>query len=323
MNLTAEIRERMALGTASDRDLEGIDLAVARDVRRDLEVLVRAAMSERVKAVDDDGRMRADYVFSDETPDRYGDVVSVGGWELDEFRSNPIILWQHSPWEPVGRCVDVRVEEVDGRQALVGTVEFADPGTSEIADATRELVRQGILKAVSVGFNIVDAQVPSEKVAEALGIGQYGLWITRARLLEVSLVSIPANPNALERELRAAGVSDMACRLARSAPSASDVLARAAKTVVRSPRTGDDPAAGPGTAPEQGGDSDPMARAAAQIAASAAQIEAAAHRIERAMSTTEGGKSAPVDEPDTVDEGAVRELAERLDRRTRELTAGK
>jgi hypothetical protein len=36
-----------------------------------------------------------DYVMSDGTVDRYGDVIDPNGWDLGEFRCNPVLLWGH------------------------------------------------------------------------------------------------------------------------------------------------------------------------------------------------------------------------------------
>ena len=33
------------------------------------------------------------FVLSDETPDRLGDVIMSDGWQLEEFRQNPIALF--------------------------------------------------------------------------------------------------------------------------------------------------------------------------------------------------------------------------------------
>jgi len=124
-----------------------------------------------------------EFVMSDGSVDRMGDVIEPEGWQLDRFRSNPIALFGHNPGFPIGRWRDVGVR----KGQLTGSLELMDP----VSDRLREIhtaVKAGVLRAVSVGFH-------SDK-AEPLGKSG-GLRFTEAELVECSLVSVPANPNAL------------------------------------------------------------------------------------------------------------------------------
>lgn len=123
-----------------------------------------------------------EYVMSDGTVDRMGDVLEPEGWQLDNFRKNPIALFGHDSRFPIGTWRDVGVRA--GR--LTGWLDLMDP----ITDRLREIhaaVKAGVLRAVSVGFQ-------SESM-EPLKSG--GIRFLEAELVECSLVSVPANPNAL------------------------------------------------------------------------------------------------------------------------------
>lgn len=124
-----------------------------------------------------------EFVLSDDTPDRYGDVVEAKGWDLSWFKKNPIALFGHDNSFPIGVWENVRVE--GGK--LIGRLKFAEAGTSARIDELRSLVQQKILRAVSVGFKPVESE-PN---------GKRGLRFLRQELLETSLVSVPANPAAL------------------------------------------------------------------------------------------------------------------------------
>jgi Phage capsid family/Caudovirus prohead serine protease len=138
-----------------------------------------------------------EYVMSDATVDRYGDVVEPRGWQLGTFKKNPIALFGHSGGFPIGTWKNVRVEG----GALKGQLSLAAPGTSARIDEIRSLAEQGILRAVSVGFQPVPGEVePIE------GGAKRGLRYKKCELLECSLVSIPANPNAIQ-VARGLGVS--------------------------------------------------------------------------------------------------------------------
>jgi len=128
------------------------------------------------------------FVMSDETVDRMGDVIVAKGWDLSEFKKNPIALWGHDHRSPIGTWERVRIE---GKR-LMGRLKLAAEGTSAEIDTIRSLMEQRILKAVSVGF------MPDEYEERKDGKGNFlGITFTKTVLHETSLVSVPANPNAI------------------------------------------------------------------------------------------------------------------------------
>lgn len=132
--------------------------------------------------------MGGEYVLSDATPDRYGDIVAVEGWSYASFSKNPIALFSHDPTFPIGTWQNIRID----RGALRGNLKLAPEGTSPRIDEIRKLVDAGILRAVSVGFKPIE-MCPLK--SEAAGFESF--HYTKSELVETSLVSIPANPNAL------------------------------------------------------------------------------------------------------------------------------
>ena len=128
-----------------------------------------------------------EFVLSDESVDRQGDIVRAKGWDLSSFRTNPIALFAHSHEKIIGVWKNVRVQ---GKQ-LLGDLKLAEPGTSPLVDETRRLIEQRILKAVSVGFQPMELE-PRDKDRPWIGKD-----IMKASLMEVSVVAVPANPNAI------------------------------------------------------------------------------------------------------------------------------
>jgi len=128
-----------------------------------------------------------EFVMSDETPDRMDDIIMSDGWELENFKRNPIALFGHRSDFPIGKWTNLRVE---GKQ-LKGKLELAPAGTSERIDEIRKLIEADILRAVSVGFR------PKEHTQLDSKNPFSGLRFTKQELVETSLVSVPANPNAL------------------------------------------------------------------------------------------------------------------------------
>jgi len=79
-----------------------------------------------------------EFVLSDATVDRYGDIVEPAGWDLTNFLANPIALFGHSNNFPIGRWSDVRVE--GGK--LIAKLNLAAKGTSARIDELISLVEQ-------------------------------------------------------------------------------------------------------------------------------------------------------------------------------------
>jgi len=163
------------------------------------------------------------FIMSTPTVDRVGDRV-LPDWDISDFLKNPVCLFAHDHDEIVGRWADVKME---GKN-LVGTLHFADSGTSSLIDTIRSLVMQGILKAVSIGFS------SGEVIANDFG----GYDLKQNMLLECSLVAVPANQDALRKSLSpilsSTEVDKLCtvngCSLSKSLGEKSDVIVNTNKT---------------------------------------------------------------------------------------------
>jgi HK97 family phage prohead protease len=163
-------------------------------------------------------------IASDATPDRVDDILEPAGCRLENFRKNPIVLAQHDTKQPIARCSSIGVENAK----LVAIIDFPAQGVSATSDLYLGLAKAGILSAVSVGF------LPIEWEPIRNGGVRYTDW----ELLELSLVSVPANPSALVTERRLSAplgrrVNSVARFLAlmRGAPS-PDIAASMAKAIL-------------------------------------------------------------------------------------------
>lgn len=124
-----------------------------------------------------------DFVLSDGSMDRHGTRINPRGWDLSSFNRNPIALFGHSGDFPIGRWENVRIEG----DKLIGRLVLAARGTSARIDELISLVEQGILRAVSVGFRVLENGTPGKSPYDFM----------RQALLEASVVSVPSNTNAL------------------------------------------------------------------------------------------------------------------------------
>lgn len=115
--------------------------------------------------------------------DRSGDVIVTDAWRdtkaLENYLKNPVILAFHDMSRPIGKTVH---HEVDSKGLKI-TAKI-----SKAAGGIIDLIKEGILAAFSVGFQIKDADWDHDT-------GTF--FIKEIELLEISVVSIPANQNAL------------------------------------------------------------------------------------------------------------------------------
>jgi len=129
----------------------------------------------------DDGSVNIKGYASTNDTDRAGDVIEKEAWEkggLENYTNNPVILFNHDYNRPIGRATGL---ETDDRGLRITA------NISKSAGDVTNLVKEGILRALSVGFRVKDADYIEETD---------GLKISDAELFEISVVSVPANQAA-------------------------------------------------------------------------------------------------------------------------------
>ena len=130
------------------------------------------------------------FVASTSSPDRYGDIIDQKGWILENYKKNPVVLLNHDSNQlPIGKG-DVHVR--DGQ--LVIDVQFDQE--DERAREVERKAKKGFMNAVSVGFRPLESKSRSELPEENKYYGKRGMYYSKSELLEVSIVTIPANGEA-------------------------------------------------------------------------------------------------------------------------------
>lgn len=147
--------------------------------------------AEAVKGVDADAGTVTAWV-STEDVDRDSEVLVAEGCDLTHYRRNPVLLPWHDMWQlPLGKADAIEVRPGEGIEA---TFSF---GRHRAAQDVRDLYVDGIMRAFSVGFRVIDVST------EPIRAGQHGVTILKWELREVSAVPVPANPFALVKAARA------------------------------------------------------------------------------------------------------------------------
>lgn len=143
------------------------------------------------------------YIISTDHEDRDADVIKQSGWELEEFNRNPVALLNHKHDQPIGKWSNIQTTKTaDGKNFQTTADLTLAPPVSDMLKYANALVSEGILNATSVGFAVKSA----EKRKAANGMPAKGHIIHKAVLREISVVSVPANPNCI-RLMKSLGVS--------------------------------------------------------------------------------------------------------------------
>lgn len=130
-------------------------------------------------------------IVSDEAVDRYNTTFAADGWETRNFEANPVLLWCHQAGEePIGKATVSR----KGDQ-LQADCEFFTADLNPRADRVLRMIDAGVL-AVSHRFEPLEYKYNLDR--ESSGDGWYPpIDYLRQELLEVSIVTVPGNANAL------------------------------------------------------------------------------------------------------------------------------
>ena len=160
------------------RDASGAETIIGRD----------DALHIRADSIREATR-EVDFVASTDTKDSHGDIIEQATWQLDHFRSNPVILYGHDARElPIGQATYVALE--NGQ--LVVRIKFASAEANPRAEQVWKLVKEKVLRAVSVGFRPVNGAYEVRDGVE--------VWVWRNPILkEISVVAIGSNPDALAK----------------------------------------------------------------------------------------------------------------------------
>lgn len=145
--------------------------------------------------MDQPEKKNKEVVISNSRLNAYGFRVLTEGIDTSQYARNPILLWMHNrPFRgttdevlPIGRVENLRVEGDN----LIGTPVFDEQ--DEFAQKIAAKWEAGILKMVSAGLDVIELSDDPAVLVQ----GQRRSTVTRSKLVEVSIVDIGANDDAL------------------------------------------------------------------------------------------------------------------------------
>jgi HK97 family phage prohead protease len=124
--------------------------------------------------------------------DRFGERIDPAGWDYKRYMENPVVEWAHRYDIPaIGRADSLHADE----NGLHGLVIFNDKDYDPFGWAIGRRVKAGVIRAGSVGFRIIEIEIPDKETAK----DGTTLIFRKQELLEFSICNVPANPFALTK----------------------------------------------------------------------------------------------------------------------------
>ncbi len=144
-----------------------------------------------------------DFISSDETLDRYNEIIQASGWKLSGYHRNPVFQNAHQYGDVIFTLGKSLLTEVRAGK-LYQRIQFATD-VNPMARIAHGLYRGKFLNAVSVGFIPLrweNGDPGSAGIPAGESKTNFRRRYLEQELLEVSAVAIPANPNALALGLK-------------------------------------------------------------------------------------------------------------------------
>ena len=139
--------------------------------------------------------MAREAVITSNSVNAYGTRVLTEGLDISQYEKNPIVLYMHKRGIPIGTMNDLRVEN----DRLFGTPQIdGDTDEEKVIAAKWE---RGTLRMLSAGIEILEWSDDPQNVVQ----GQNRPTVTRSKLVEVSIVDVGANDDALQVRLYSGG----------------------------------------------------------------------------------------------------------------------
>lgn len=166
------------------------------------------------KAFDPDEEMIVEGIANLAEPDRWGEIILPEAWNLELFKKNPIMLYEHWRENAIGIALSVDAKK-DGLyyKAQIGNPKRAPLTPTQIH--VRSLLAQGILRTNSVGFipHVIEYDEDEDQ-----------LRYTDVELLEISIVAIP-----MQQDSVITSVKSWRSKAMTTKPAAASTAEKAAK----------------------------------------------------------------------------------------------
>jgi HK97 family phage prohead protease/HK97 family phage major capsid protein len=181
------------------------------------EVKLQHRLGARFKILDAEERIITGYASTDDL-DRQQEIVKPEAFAatLKAFMENPVLLFGHEWWsKPIGKVLEAEV------RAKGLWIKAQISKATEEANEVWGLIKEGILKAFSIGYRPIKWEDTDEDIRTILEL----------ELFEISMVSIPANPQALADQAKAKKFNLKTIKLTQEEEKVTDVVVKTPETL--------------------------------------------------------------------------------------------
>ena len=150
------------------------------------------------------------FILSTYKKDRLGTVLNQDSWQLENYRKNPIVAYQHNlsgglctdpnPDNVIGKSISIEAVRNVADTVLTASAQFEPGDINPLAEKIFRKLLFGSLSRTSVGFLEVGEGRYGEG-EEARGKDNETYYFAGQELLEWSIVNIPSNPDAGKRDV--------------------------------------------------------------------------------------------------------------------------
>jgi HK97 family phage prohead protease len=132
------------------------------------------------------------FIVTKDIVDRDSERIIPSGANLENFKKNPIMFYNHMRWDGGIGTWD-NIEVTDSEIAMDGYVS----DSTEYSKEKLGLVQDGVIRTASMGFRPKKWSDDSKDKLE----GQLGVTILEYEVIEVSITDVPANPDAVMKSM--------------------------------------------------------------------------------------------------------------------------
>lgn len=156
--------------------------------------MIKKTFEFECKSTDEAGVYEA--VITTSQKDRDNEVLLSTGMDPSDFKKTGTVFYNHDYNLPIGKALEI----TKGRKRWTAKIKMAErPDGFEgefFPEYIKTLMDQKIIRGISVGFLVEDSRRPTKKDTEDYGEDVWNI-VTRWKLMEVSIVTIPSNINAV------------------------------------------------------------------------------------------------------------------------------
>ena len=153
-------------------------------------IKIKGLTDMTISSKTDEELMRFSAIITTSSCDREGEVLLPSGAQLKNFMENPVLLFNHELDKPVGKVINLA-----NRDDII-VAEFQMVKGDPLSEKLWNLVKNDVLKAVSVGFLKKEVRKPTAKDKQLFG-EEVKAVVSKYEVVEISLVSVGCNQDAI------------------------------------------------------------------------------------------------------------------------------